>query len=75
MWAQDWGNLYGLLTPYPNAVAVDVTDEMIKQNWNARKMFEVSEEFYTSLGLEPMPTCYGPLSMIEKPTDGREVVW
>ena len=74
MWAQDWGNLYSLLTPYPNAVAVDVTDEMIKQCWNAKKMFEVSEEFYTSLGLEPMPTCYGPLSMIEKPTD-REVVW
>jgi hypothetical protein len=37
-------------------------------------MFEVAEEFYTSLGLLAMPTCYGNDSMIEKPIDGREVV-
>lgn len=36
-------------------------------------MFIVAEEFYTSLGLQAMPTSYGPKSMIVKPTDGREV--
>ena len=47
---------------------------LCNQKWTANKMFIVSEEFYTSLGLLPMPTCYGKDSMIEKPTDGREVV-
>lgn len=38
------------------------------------RMFQESESFYTSLGLKPMPTSYGSNAMIEKPTDGREVV-
>jgi peptidyl-dipeptidase A len=37
-------------------------------------MFTTAEEFYTSLGLEPMPTTYGNKSMITKPEDGRDVV-
>ncbi|KAK4008639.1 hypothetical protein OUZ56_013772 [Daphnia magna] len=74
MWAQTWESLYGLLEPYPKAGTVDVTEEMQNQKWNATYMFTTAEEFYTSLGLLAMPTCYGPNSMIEKPTDGREVV-
>lgn len=37
-------------------------------------MFRVSEEFFTSLGLSPMPPEFWAESMLEKPTDGREVV-
>ena len=44
------------------------------QKWDAMRMFKTAEEFYTSLDLQAMPTCYGSKSMIEKPTDGREVV-
>lgn len=43
------------------------------QGWDATKMFEVAEEFYTSLDLQAMPTCYGPDSMIVKPAN-RTVV-
>lgn len=44
------------------------------QGWNATHMFRVSEEFFTSLGLLEMPPEFWEKSMLEKPTDGREVV-
>lgn len=37
-------------------------------------MFRVAEEFFTSLGLLPMPPEFWAESMLEKPSDGREVV-
>lgn len=37
-------------------------------------MFRVAEEFFTSLGLLPMPPEFWTRSMLEKPTDGRQVV-
>lgn len=37
-------------------------------------MFEESDHFFTSLGLIPMPQEFWDKSMIEKPSDGREVV-
>lgn len=44
------------------------------QGWNATHMFRVSEKFFTSLGLLEMPPEFWDKSMLEKPTDGREVV-
>lgn len=43
------------------------------QGYNATFMFKVAEEFFTSLGLEPMPQEFWDESMLEKP-EGREVV-
>ena len=37
-------------------------------------MFNTSEEFYTSLGLDAMPDRFWKFSMLERPDDGREVV-
>lgn len=37
-------------------------------------MFEESDKFFTSLGLTPMPQEFWNKSMLEKPTDGRQVV-
>lgn len=47
---------------------------LLGQGWNVTHMFRVSEEFFTSLGLSPMPPEFWAESMLEKPTDGREVV-
>lgn len=46
----------------------------LPQGWNTTHMFRVAEEFFTSLGLSPMPPEFWAGSMLEKPTDGREVV-
>ncbi|XP_064807077.1 angiotensin-converting enzyme-like [Oncorhynchus masou masou] len=73
MWAQTWNNIYGMMIPFSNKPNVDVTDEMMAQNWNATHMFRVAEEFFTSLGLIKMPQEFWDKSMLEKPAN-REVV-
>jgi peptidyl-dipeptidase A len=38
-----------------------------------RDLFNISEEFFTSLGLDPMLDDFWNNSIFEKPTDGREI--
>lgn len=73
MWAQSWVNIGDLLTPYPGKTSVDVTPEMLRQGYTPLKMFQMSEDFFTSLGLMPMPSEFWRDSIIEKPP-GREMV-
>jgi len=72
MWAQTWSNIFDLLVPFPNKSSVDVTQEMVKQNYTPLKMFKMAEEFFVSLGLHPMPESFWNHSVIEKPP-GREL--
>uniref|UniRef100_A0A8C6M1T4 Angiotensin-converting enzyme n=1 Tax=Nothobranchius furzeri TaxID=105023 RepID=A0A8C6M1T4_NOTFU len=74
MWAQTWSGIMDLVTPYPDATQVDATPAMVAQGWNATRMFQESDRFFTSLGLLPMPKEFWDKSMLEKPTDGRQVV-
>nr|XP_039267513.1 angiotensin-converting enzyme-like isoform X1 [Styela clava] len=74
MWAQQWGNIYDLAEPYSGKSSVDATPNMLAQDYTALKMFEVSEEFFTSIGLEPMTEKFWNYSMLVKPADGRPVV-
>uniref|UniRef100_A0A182R0V2 Angiotensin-converting enzyme n=1 Tax=Anopheles farauti TaxID=69004 RepID=A0A182R0V2_9DIPT len=67
MWAQSWANMYERLKPFPNASLVDVTATMKQLGYNATKMFEMSDEFYRSLGLPSSAMSYGPKAVIEKP--------
>lgn len=45
----------------------------LKQGYDAKKLFKISEEFFLSLGLIGMPETFWNDSMITKPDD-REVV-
>ncbi|XP_023585205.1 angiotensin-converting enzyme-like [Trichechus manatus latirostris] len=74
MWAQSWENIYDIVVPFPDKPNLDVTSTMVQKGWNATHMFRVAEEFFTSLGLLPMPPEFWAHSMLEKPSDGREVV-
>ncbi|XP_031698121.1 angiotensin-converting enzyme [Anarrhichthys ocellatus] len=74
MWAQTWSGIMDLAMPYPHATQVDATPAMVSQGWNAVRMFQESEKFFTSLGLLPMPQEFWNKSMLEKPSDGRQVV-
>ncbi|KAM4843363.1 angiotensin-converting enzyme isoform 1-T1 [Thomomys bottae] len=74
MWAQSWENIYDMVVPFPDKPNLDVTSTMVQKGWNATHMFRVAEEFFTSLGLSPMPPEFWAESMLEKPSDGREVV-
>ncbi|CAL8283607.1 unnamed protein product [Merluccius merluccius] len=73
MWSQTWNNVYGLMIPFPEKPNVDVTDKMVEQGYDAVRMFQVAEEFFTSLGLIRMPEEFWNKSMLVKPKD-REVV-
>uniref|UniRef100_A0AAQ5YAB6 Angiotensin-converting enzyme n=1 Tax=Amphiprion ocellaris TaxID=80972 RepID=A0AAQ5YAB6_AMPOC len=74
MWAQTWSGIMDLAIPYPDATQVDATPFMEAQGWNPIKMFQESDNFFTSLGLLPMPQEFWDKSMLEKPSDGRQVV-
>lgn len=63
-----WGSHTGLWPLAPDPCG------HLHQGWNVTHMFRVAEEFFTSLGLLPMPPEFWAESMLEKPSDGREVV-
>ncbi|XP_055334822.1 angiotensin-converting enzyme-like [Paramacrobiotus metropolitanus] len=73
MWAQSWLGTLGFTQLYPELPKLDVTEEMKRQNYTARKMFEISDKFFTDLNLTAMPPSFWDDSMIEKPADGRDV--
>ena len=73
MWAQSWENLYPLLEPYPGASNLDVSKALEEQGWDAIKMVKTGEEFFTSMGLDPMPETFWERSMFTQP-EGKEVV-
>lgn len=73
MWAQSWSKVYDLAIPYRGKTSVDVTPQMVAQNYNPRRMFELSDDFFASLNLTRMPSEFWTHSIIEKP-QGRELV-
>ena len=73
MWAQSWVNIYDLVEPYKNQPSLDVTVNMVNQNYTARRMVELADSFFKSIGLEPLPPPFYNKSMITKPKD-RDVI-
>lgn len=76
MWAQTWTYLGNLAKPFPNVNNVDMDAVFKEKGYTVLDLMRISDEFYQSLGLEPMGTCYNESAgaMISKPTDGREVL-
>ena len=72
MWAQSFSSIYDLLIPFPNETSVDVTEELKRQNFTVRKIFESADDFFASLGMERVSELFWNKSMIVKP-EGREV--
>ncbi|CAH0551874.1 unnamed protein product [Brassicogethes aeneus] len=72
IWGQDWSNIEDIVIPYREYKKIDVTDEMLRQGFTPLRMFQMAEEFYTSLGLKPMPPEFWRYSMLERP-NGRKV--
>ncbi len=69
MWAQSWSNLYDLLEPYPGVAPLNVTAALQEQNYDAVRMTETAEDFFTSLGLPELPDSFWQNSMLEAPAD------
>jgi peptidyl-dipeptidase A len=73
IWAQEWGNLYEDVEPFPGVGSVDLDAALKRQRYDAVKMARRAEGFFTSLGLDPLPRTFWERSMLTKPRD-REVV-
>jgi len=73
IWAQDWSNIYPLVTP-PNAdPGFSLTDILKKRSMPALDMVRTGERFYTSLGFAPLPKTFWERSLFVRPRD-RDVV-
>lgn len=55
MWAQQWSDIADIVSPFPNKPLIDVTEEMVKQGYTPLKMFEMGDDFFTSMGLKKLP--------------------
>ncbi len=73
MWGQAWGNIYDLVAPEGGGEGVDITALLEAKGYDQKKMVEVGEAFFTSLGFDPLPDTFWERSLITKPRD-REVV-
>ncbi|XP_050500285.1 angiotensin-converting enzyme-like [Diabrotica virgifera virgifera] len=72
LWGQDWTNIADMVLPYRDYSDLDVTDEILRQGFTPLRMFQMAEEFFTSMGLKPMPPEFWRFSLIERP-NGRKV--
>jgi hypothetical protein len=74
MWGRFWNNLYEMVEPFQGKPAVNPSPAMKTQNYTVLKMFQTGDDFYASMGLKRVPSSFWNLSMLTKPTDGREVL-
>ena len=73
MWAQQWGNVYDLVAPPSADPGYDLTDLLVDADYDAMRMVETGEAFFSSLGFDPLPETFWERSLFTKPAD-REVV-
>jgi peptidyl-dipeptidase A len=73
MWAQSWENIYPLVAPKDADPGFDLTEILKKRNTDDRQMVKYGEQFFISLGFEPLPKTFWERSQFMKPRD-REVV-
>lgn len=72
-WAQEWGNIFPLLGLPENSRGYDLTELLRAKKLDAHGMVKYGENFYKSLGFEPLPQTFWERSLFVKPAD-REVV-
>ncbi|MEC9066189.1 MAG: M2 family metallopeptidase [Pseudomonadota bacterium] len=74
MWAQEWGNIYPLVAPEgAGELGYDIGELLEAQGKGPLDMVKAGEDFFSSLGFEPLPETFYERSMFTKPAD-REVV-
>lgn len=74
MWSQQWGNIYDVVAPTTGGTSSYSLDTLLTgANYDAERMVKTGENFYVSLGLDPLPQTFWERSMITRPRD-REVV-
>jgi peptidyl-dipeptidase A len=73
MWAQEWGNIYELVSPAGTPRSYDLTSLLRRKRMDPVAMVRTAEAFFTSLGFDSLPPTFWQRSLIVKPRD-RDVV-
>lgn len=73
MWAQQWSNIYPLVGPQEAGPGYDLTTILNERGYDPLRMVETGEDFFSSLGFEPLPETFWERSLITQPED-RDVV-
>ena len=74
MWGQSWCNIYDLVyTEESHQNSVDVTKIIEEKGLNEIEMVEYAEDFFLSIGFDPLPDTFWERSLFVKPRD-RSVV-
>ncbi|MCB2059882.1 MAG: M2 family metallopeptidase [Novosphingobium sp.] len=74
MWGQQWANIYDIVAPEgAGDLGYDLTELLVEHDYDAIRMVKAGENFFSSLGFEPLPETFWERSLFVKPRD-REVV-
>jgi peptidyl-dipeptidase A len=73
MWAQSWLNVYDLVAPPSVDAGYELGERLRAEGYDAIRMVETGERFFTSLGFDPLPETFWERSLFTKPAD-RDVV-
>jgi peptidyl-dipeptidase A len=73
LWAQDWANIYPLVTPAGVPETVDLSAILRHREMDAREMTRYGERFFLSLGFDSLPPTFWERSLFTRPRD-RDVV-
>ena len=73
MWAQSWGELYDFIAPASADTGIDLNKLLVEKDYDAIKLVKTGENFFSSLGFDPLPDTFWERSQIIRP-EGREVV-
>ncbi len=72
-WAQSWENIYPLVAPKDADPGYDLTKILKQRKTDWKQMVKTGENFFTSLGFDPLPQTFWERSLFLKPRD-RDVV-
>ncbi|KAI3384407.1 hypothetical protein SNEBB_006946 [Seison nebaliae] len=67
LWAQNFDDLYPIVVPYKEADTLNITEILIKNKFDVKKMVTTAEEFYTSIGLYKMTDEFWKYSVFLQP--------
>ncbi|KAL9874336.1 angiotensin-converting enzyme-like isoform 2-T9 [Glossina fuscipes fuscipes] len=71
MYAQSWSNILDIIIPYPGKKLIDITPRMLEQRYTPLLMFQLAEEFFTSINMSAVGPEFYQNSIFEQPVDRR----
>lgn len=73
MWAQDWSNIFEIVAPKGADPGYDLTQILTERDLSAVEMTKYGEQFFSSLGFDPLPETFWERSQFIQPVDHKAV--